>query len=72
MLAGAPPPTFHVVAYVGEEPHQLPAVVDGRNEEDVVQVARLAMGVVHHQHVAGREVLGTELADRPAAPPGRW
>ena len=55
----------HVVAYVGEEPHQLPAVVDGRNEEDVVQVARLAMGVVHHQHVAGREVLGTELADRP-------
>ena len=30
-----------------------------------VQVARLAMGVVHHQHVAGREVLGTELGDGP-------
>ena len=54
----------HVVADVGEVSHQLAAVEDGGDEEDVVQVARLAVRVVHHQHVPGLEVLGTELADR--------
>ena len=69
MLAGAPAPDVHVVADVREVAGEPFLVVEGRDEEDVVEVARLAVGIVDHQHVAGREVLGTVLRHRPRHEP---
>ena len=72
MLAGAPPPTSTWWQMFERVPHPLAPMVDGCDEEDVVQVAGLAMRIVHHQHVAGREVLGPVLGPPRAAPAGRW
>ena len=62
---GSSAPHVHVVAAVAQVAHQLPPVEERGDEKDVVQVARLPVRVVDHQHVARLQVPGAVFPDRP-------